>query len=102
MLVLRLVYIYHIHFQFKYNLILTSSLEFFLPLSQVGRRFASGTPLSVLDPVGSTTIEQAYKNIDEKLKVCTSPLSTSIHTLTNVLTFFFYFISPYIRASEKC
>jgi hypothetical protein len=41
---------------------------FFLSF-QVGRRFASGTPLSVLDPVGSTTIEQAYKNIDEKLKV---------------------------------
>jgi hypothetical protein len=39
------------------------------PLPLVTFRHASGTPLSVLDPAGSTTIEQAYKNIDEKLKV---------------------------------
>jgi hypothetical protein len=33
------------------------------------RSHASGTPLSVLDPPGSTTVEQAYKKIDANLKV---------------------------------
>ena len=37
--------------------------------ARAGARSASGTPLSVLDPPGSTTIEQAYARIDDKLKV---------------------------------
>lgn len=32
-------------------------------------RHASGTPLSVLDPAGYPTVEQTYKNIEDKLKV---------------------------------
>jgi hypothetical protein len=50
----------------------TCHVRAFLPplLSAASTRsHASGTPLSVLDPPGSTTVEQAYKKIDANLKV---------------------------------
>ena len=40
------------------------------PLARVaGRRAASGTPLSALDPPGSATIEATYKSMAERLSV---------------------------------
>ena len=38
--------------------------------SRLGARAASGTPISALDPKGSTTVEQVYKKMESNLKVC--------------------------------
>lgn len=50
------------------------------PQARAGARSASGTPLSVLDPPGSTTIEQAYARIDDKLKVRSAAGRNSLFT----------------------